>query len=551
MEKPIFAAVVVFFVMFSAYAIIYIPSDGISAIDDHFFHFRYASLIRENGWSVIKDFPWISHSKMAQEHIRYPVSLFHFALIPFTLIKNPILGLKISDIFWASLTCSAFYYFLRKIRIRWALFYVLILLSFPYFASRILMGRALALTPVLILGEIYLANKRRYKSLFFLTAFHILWHQNTFFMPILAVGLVEISRYIIEQKFFLKNVFAVSLGTLFGMSLLPEFPDNIYIWLWVKNLIVLSRDIVNIPNMNKIEGSELSPANLLSFWSRSDMAVFFLILSVAIFIYFYLKDRKSDFFRGKQDDFGNWRIYTYPSFLLAFIFFTFSILASGRFLDFYFVGAVFLLALVLQRIFAEKDAVVNSQLGNYIFFGVATFFFVAFLSSFSSIKENIRGNDYGGIKGSAEWIKERSSQGDVVFLYDWDSFPVAFFYNQKNYYTMGMEPKMLMSSNPSLYWKWHNIFLYNFYCSLPKDCAEEEGALMKSFDNNQEKIDEFAKENSKRIIYSIKNDFESRFIISNSPQFNFVLQQNTDLLEDSFSYTSEMTGKIVSAFKLK
>jgi hypothetical protein len=547
--KPLFAAVVVFFIVFSAYAIIYIPSKGISAVDDHFFYFRYASLLKDKGWEVVDNFPWLYYSKVTQEHSRYPVALFNFAVIPFTLIKNPILGLKISDIFWASLACSAFYYLLRKIRIKWALFYVLILLSFPFFASRILMGRAFILTPVLIFWELYLANRKKYKILFAVSLFHILWHPLTFFMPVATVGLVEISRYIVKQKFVFKNIFVTGIGTVVGMSFFPDFPKNI--WLWIKTILIASGSIAGVPNMDKVEGSELSPVSLLSFWPRSDMAIFILMLSVAVFMYFYLKDRKFNFFKGTQDNFGNWRIYTYSSFLLAFILFSFSILFSGRFLDFYFVSAVFLLALVLQRIFAEEDVIINSQLRKYIFFGVIVFFVTAFLSTFSSIKENTRRNDYEGIKESSEWIKERSSQGDIVFLFDWDNFPMSFFYNQKNNYTMGIEPKILMEYNSSLYWKWHNIFLYNFYCGLPKDCSEEEGALIKSFDNNQEKIDEFTKENSKKIIYSIKNDFKSRFIISNSSQFNSVLRQNPDLIDDSFSHVSELNGGVVSAFKIK
>jgi hypothetical protein len=548
--KPLFAAAVVFFFVFAVYAIAYIPAVGASAIDDHFFHFRYASLIKEKGLDVVKNFPWIYYTKMAQEHIPFSVSLFHFALIPFTYIKNPILGLKISDIFWASLAYSSFYYLLRKIRIKWAFFYVLILLSFPYFSIRMLMGRAFILTPFIIFWELYLAGKKRYKTLFFLVVFHVFWHQATFFIPIVVVGLVEISRYLIEQKFVYKNIISTALGTVVGMSFFPGFPGNI--WSWVTGLFIFSRDISGVPNMDKIEGIEILPVNLLSFWTRSDVAVFLLILGVAVFLYFYLKDREADFFRGNQDNFAAWRILVYPSFLLVFLFFCFAILSSGRLLDFYFVGTIFLLALVLQRVFAEEGSAINSRLKSYIFFGVVIFFGVAFLSSLSALKENSRKNDdYRGIGEASKWIKERSTEGEVVFLHRWDNFPAAFFYNQKNNYTMGIEPNALLGYDPSLYWKWYNIFLYNFYCGLPKDCSEEKEALVKTLGSDQGKVDEFNKENSKKIIGSIKNDFKSRFIISSSSTFNSVLRQNLDLIDDSFLYTSKETGAKIGAFELK
>jgi hypothetical protein len=547
--KPFFASIAVFFIVFSIYAIVYIPSAGMSAIDDHFFHFRYASLIREKGWEVINNFPWVFFSKMAQEHVRYQISLFQFALIPFTLIKNSILGLKISDIFWASLACSSFYYLLRKIRIRWAFLYVLILLSFPFFASRILMGRAFILTPVLVFWELYLASKRKYKALFFLSFFHVIWHEATFFMPIGVIGLVEISRYIIRQKIFLKNVLVGALGTIVGMSLFSGFPVNI--WYFLTGLISESGNGVSNSAMKMTEGSELSAISLLSFWSRSDIAVFAMTLSFAVFVYFYLKDRKDGVLEGQKDNFGDWRTITYPAFLLVFLFFCFSILSNGRLLDFYFVGAVFLLALIFQRVSTEDQAVINIHLRKYIFSGIIIVFVMASLNSLSSIKESVRNNNYEGIKESSEWIKERSSQSEVVFLYDWDNFPIAFSYNQKNYYTMGIEPRMLSNYNPNLYWKWHNIFLYNYYCEFPRDCADDVTILMKSLGEDQDKIDEFRKENSQKIIDSIENDFKSRFIISNSYSFNDLLRKNSDLIKDSFSYKSNAYGENVDAFELK
>jgi hypothetical protein len=547
--KPLFAAAIVFFTVFSIYAIIYIPSDGISVIDDHFFHFRYASLLRDKGWEVVENFPWVHFSRTVTEHARFNVSLFHFALIPFTFIKNPILGLKISDIFWASLACSAFYYLLRKIRIKWALFYVFVLLSFPFFVNRILMGRAFVITPVLVFLELFLAIRKKYRLLFLLALFHAFWHQATYPFPLAIIGLVEISRYIIKQKFILKNIFAAALGTVAGMAFLPDFPANINVWGWTRYLVGLSSDIANGAGISAVEGTELSSASLLSFWLRSDMAILMLIISVALFVYYYLKDKGASE-NQEADRLTTWKIYTYPTFLFTFFSFSFSILFSGRFLDYYFVGTVFLLALVVQRVLEEEGKVVNSRIKNYVFSGIIIFFFVAFLNSFISLKSNIGQNDYTGIKNSAEWIGEKSSEGEVVFLFDWDNFPIAFFHNQKNTYTMGIEPGLL-TYNQDLYWKWHNIFLYNYYCGLPKDCAEEKGNILESIGDNEEEMNEFNKKNSEKIINSIKKDFNSRFIISNSWSFDYLLKQNPDLIKDSFSYVSKSTRVTASAFELK
>jgi hypothetical protein len=334
-----------------------------------------------------------------------------------------------------------------------------------------------------------------------------------------------------------------------GMLLFPGSLGSIHIW--IKSFFVLNKNLLLSPNLQFIEGTELLPINGFSFWQNSSILACIFVISVSIFLYYYLKDRKKDFQEDESKKYQEWRMFAYPAFLLSFLSFCFSVLISGRFQDFYFFAVSLFFALIMQRIFNDEALFIKINLRKFMLGGVVVFFSVAFLNGIFSQRNSFKFNDYDGLKNSSEWIAERSSEKEIVFLYDWDSFPISFFFNQKNYYTMGIEPKAILDYDPKLYWKWYNMFLYNYYCDRPEDCGDEKAKLVQSFGEDQQMIDEFNKGNSEKIINSIKKDFHSRFVISNSAIFDSLLKQNLDLIKDSYSYTSKSNGFTVSAFELK
>jgi hypothetical protein len=135
-ECPLAAAGIFFLVSLGLYAGVYWGTLGISFQDDHFFHFKLAYLLRTEGFGILNNFDWIYLTKTAQEHLRYPISLFQIALVPFTFFKDMVLGLKVSDIFWASLSVSIIFYVLLKMKTKFPIFSMLVLLSsFVFFIS--------------------------------------------------------------------------------------------------------------------------------------------------------------------------------------------------------------------------------------------------------------------------------------------------------------------------------------------------------------------------------------------------------------------------------
>jgi hypothetical protein len=60
-------------------------------------------------------------------------------------------------------------------------------------------------------------------------------------------------------------------------------------------------------------------------------------------------------------------------------------------------------------------------------------------------------------KGASEWMADNSERGDIIFDTQWDQFPQLFYWNDKNYYLVGMDPTFMHIYDRDLYWKWRKI----------------------------------------------------------------------------------------------
>ncbi len=54
-------------------------------------------------------------------------------------------------------------------------------------------------------------------------------------------------------------------------------------------------------------------------------------------------------------------------------------------------------------------------------------------------------------------IADQSEPGDIVFADDWDVFPVFFYFNDKNYYILGLDPVYALRHDPEMYARFQKI----------------------------------------------------------------------------------------------
>ncbi len=541
---PIIGSAMIFFLTSLLYASIYIKNPGTLFTDDHFFLFKYAYVIRMQGWDAVRHFKWIAIEP--GNSIAYQLTLFNLALIPFTYIKDMTIGLKVSDIFWASLSVSTIYYTFRKFKFSWPSLWILALASVGVFAERVLIGRALVLVPAFLMLELYFAKEKKYFKFFLISLLHIVWHPSTFFFPMVIALLIEVARMLANSKFFGKNIIGATLAFFIGINLTLY---SIVGLLWqVVTIQLLATQKAN-DNGLKIGGTELYPVDLFKMTTGSQMMLLLLLscFSITICYYVAVKRNKIPLNESEKED----NVLLYSAFLFALMSFAGSILVSGRFYDYYFVSVIFLAAAVITVLLKRRDLLVAPKIMRYFLAGVALFFLVAVTNVFLNVKHDISNSNYDVLGEVASWVALRSNKDDRIFLSDWSLFPVAFFYNSKNIYNIGIEPEGLRMANPELYWKWYNIFVYRMYCDKAYDCLAENKKMSADIGAaSEEQKKQMTKENSRKIIESIKNDFDSRFLVISGALGN-VIDMNPDMIADKIEKSASIDGEDIRGYELK
>jgi hypothetical protein len=539
---PSLGAGLVFVSVFLLYASVYLASPGFLFKDDHFFHFKYAYLIRTQGWTAVQNFRWIPIN--LNQSLAYPLTLFNLALIPFTYFKNLELGLKISDIFWASLSVSTIYWVFRKLKLKGAAFWILALVSVIFFAERMLVGRALVLVPAFLMLELYFAKEKKYFKFFFVSLLQIVWHPATLFFPVVMALLVEAARILAGSKFSWKSLPGAGVALLVGLKLISF--DLLGFLRQVLDVQLTAIQKANSPAV-AIGGSELYPVDLFKVLESSEIFLLLLLVCFGIVIFCYVSaKRKKAFSLDKEDG-----TLVFSAFLFALMSLVGSMSVSGRLFDYYFVAVVFLAASVATILLKRKAIVVQATPRKVFLGGLTIFFLVATLSSFLNIKREMDGGHYRLIGEVATWVGERSNENEKVFLDNWSFFPVVFFYNSKNFYNTGLEPEIVRWRDAPLYWKWYNILVYRMYCDQPLDCAtaqEKFTATLKTASEAQKQ--QLKQENSRKIIESIKNDFGAHFVIV-SGELGNVLDLNPDLIIAKIEKRSETDDVNIRGYELK
>ncbi|MFA5986244.1 MAG: hypothetical protein WC819_02765 [Parcubacteria group bacterium] len=552
---PLSAAFVVFLGIFVSISLIYAYAAGDPRMDDHYFHFKYAYLLRTEGLNAVNHFDWIYLLSHSDSGSRYAATLFQVSLIPFTYFHDWLLGLYIADAFYLSAALALIYYVLRKAHVRYPLFFIVALFSSMYFIERLLLGRAFVLAVGLIFLELYFAVERKYKQLFLVCIFHVLWHQSTYFMPIFFVGVVEIARYLTEHKMFLRNIASTALATVVGMAFFPGFPQSLF--LWAGNIISLqttAQTDVQTGNAQSIGGGEMASKDFMNYFAEEKMLLLLIVLSSIAVIFIYVTQKKhGDSFLQKTDK--KQVIWIYALFVSMISMMSATITMSGRVFDFFIPIAFVLVAFLVTFIGMTEKVTMERSFGTFLKFGIGLYCGILFLNTGINIYALAQQYDYSPARQAAQWVQEHSTGRDKVFLQDWGNFPLMFFENSHNVYSTGIEPMSLKSYDEALYWKYYNMFRYNYYCDKPGDCGDIVTALKQNIkDASQDKKDQVEKENSRKIITSIKNDFDAQFIISGSDVFSETIERNPDLIEDQFHVKSEkFAGKYMefTVFKLK
>jgi len=364
---------------------------------DGWLHIKVADIMRKEG--IIMEFPYTTESILRGNYADLQL-LFRVLLIPFTYL-GLVNGAKMASVFFASLCFAFFYWYLKKNKVKFPLFWTsLYAISSVDLMYRFLLPRAMPLAISSLVLSLYFIDKRMYKSLF-LTSLLFTWLYQGFVFQLLVILIYAGIGLAIYKKMDIKLVIYPMLGVMLAIIANPYFPANIE---------MLYTQIVKV-NLQNVYNAEWQPWNIREFLSYNYLLLTVLITGLSVTVKRMKLERRKVLF-----------LVLSAGFLLAMI--------KTRRMHEYFAPFT-----ILFGAFSLNDIPVKKT-GRYIGAGL-----IIVVAVFNLIKldTHIKNNHFlPWYKGGAEWLKENAAAGSTVFINGY-TFNYLFFHNPGLVYTHGID----------------------------------------------------------------------------------------------------------------
>jgi len=429
---------------------------------DSFYHFRHAALYAERGL-LTKSFPWLVHSIVSRfsSDIGYG---FHVLLIPFTFLRDPVLGIRLAAVFETVVVLVMIYWVMRRHRTRYAAAWPFMLLFlgppmlYTFLMTRpqtLTMGFAALLLSFMVSGgawAVFLASL----GLSFV-------HLNVFaIIPVIVVvpGLAKrVNEGVWEWRKWLAAAAGIGLGWLARPNPLGTAKLE-YVQVLVHAVVRQKK----VPVLFGREWLPISPGDAVSMFG------FFLaiwLLLAAVFLVAALS-RRGRLSGGEGRELPSpltreERTLLWSSLLLSLIFFAVTVLSTKRTTPLWGVFAVVFAAQaftcladargVSSRPFPTQD----TRLGLSLLVAVFSVLMVWEVVNQHVILERWSSPSPYRLQAASEWMEEHSRPGEIVFNVDWSMFQELFFWNTRNHYVSGLDPIFLFAYDEELYWKAHYL----------------------------------------------------------------------------------------------
>jgi hypothetical protein len=486
---------------------------------DAFYHAKMAMLMKEGG--IIQDFPWLQATILKDFYIDHHF-LYHLILVPFITWFPPPIGVKIFTVIISSLSILLLYWLLKKLQVKFAFLFSLLPLTCYPFLVRLSLVKATGLSLIILFLGIYFIFKHKYWGLGILSFLYV-WSYGGWPL-ILFIVLVYCLATAINDKsfgsFFKKTnrklLSACILGLAAGIIINPYFPKNL-VFYWYQFVEI---GIKNYSSQIGV-GAEWYPYDLFLLIPKS-ILVFIVWLCSLGWILVGLGDRE----KVQDKNFSRSLSLTILSFLV------FILTVKSRRYSEYFIPLASLSAGVsftglltninwreyrqkLKSLFDLPHSIISFILVIYLAVGIAALgAYIGQVSIISSKKVLDNAASFHSFRDAANFLKEKTPQGAIIFHSDWDTFPMLFYHNHHNYYLVGLDTTFMFRKNPDLYWQWYHITNGDIRQSLAKIIKEEFNASYvlvekdrQDFDYNLERDKNIKKiyEDSQAKIYILEN----------------------------------------------
>lgn len=427
---------------------------------DAFYHLRQAQLFRQEKFNAVTKFPWLPYSVVSSSGAD-PWWGFHMLLSGFSYRNGGSQKIKFLTVILGTLLCSTFFLLLRNMKVRWDLFWtVILLIASSDFLFRIIMLRPHVVSVTLLLITIWLLIKRYYLPLFIVV---LIWStievSALIMIPVIALWTL-LDHYVTPSR-RLRPAIITMVGLAIGILVHPSFPNNLNL---IKSLVSVLG--YSIRGVDLTQGNELGHYQLDTFLNVN--LVILPIWGIAI----------ATWFKHSATRYSAASKFLFSISVGACI----AAIFVRRFVEYWIPLAVFFSAYIFQPYIAELSIknIMNWFRRSWHFRLSLSIVIITFiLASYYTVAQTMSylraSTPSHAFQGATQWLVEHSATEEIVFNTRWDQFAPLFYWDQKNYYVAGMDPTFMYLYNQTLYQEWYDI---------STDKPTDSGALREVLVNN-------------------------------------------------------------------
>jgi len=424
--------------------------------EDSFYHVGMAKLMMSSG-IFIQHFPYLNftiiNNKFVDSHY-----LFHLLLIPFIKIFGEVIGPKILVLTLFSAIFGIVYLIFKERKLKLAPLYALILFFVmpEHFYLRMSFIRDPVFSLFLMLLSVFFLLKKKPWALA-ITMFIYAWSYYVGAVLIFFLFLAYLITPIFTgEKINYKLVLFGLGGYLCGIIINPYFPQNISFFF----IQAFSAGF----STGDFWGSEHAPYDAW-YWFTSSLSAVLLFFGGITFT--FLKRIRQDAFSIAFFIFTvfililEWKSRRFAEYwpLLGGIS---GILLCGKYLEETLISII--MSLRLQACASARQSIFKPEKIAVIIL-IVIFLEVSFFTSLFSFSNTFKdvGTDQNvdGLKEASVYLKNNSDSKDMVFNDTWSMFPYLFYFNQKDYYIVGLDPSFLKDYDQKLFDEYYALTFDN------------------------------------------------------------------------------------------
>jgi len=404
---------------------------------DSYFHVRAAEQLAHDG--VVKSFPQATQSTWVDAYSDKDF-LFHGLLIPFVSGDDPFAGGKWAVLLLEFLVFAAFAFAIRSFELRFGALWVLLLAATsPYYVTRIASLRPHILGMAFVTVEIALLFRNRWKTLFVVSALHVLAHSSFLLLPALVVARIAVS-VLRREPLPLAVTLAVVAGIVVASLVHPYFPNNLMMSDQIIDIVrSVWQDRAEIPR--EAFGSELNPLTWPAFLAQFPgwtPAVAGLVLVLLV--------RRLRGWSAAE---------LYLGLVASGLLFVAS--RSRRFIDVFVVAALLFAAALWTRLAAGRAPL--ALLRTRPFTALPCIVALLALTGYagwrvSGIRDGFMRQAMGDVYAPAvSALGQVAAPDDVVYHNSWMDFALLYGFRPHGRYISGLDPIFLYQHDPALFAK--------------------------------------------------------------------------------------------------